>query len=388
MRSDPARMCGCPRSSPGGRGMSSVPGCERSWRCGRCSTASRLSSSSARAAAAASGGSSARIWVCRRGARKRHLAVDPIHAWRSQCGSGLEALSGGERIRRMTGRSRRACDQERGAARESTRRPARAAAVGLHAAGIRRVARPCTCSRASPASSTCGGTAPRSGPRSSSCSTGSRHRRPRRLRRRLDVASAARSSLIPTGSGRYHSYLCDEIVPFVDERYELEWLSRGRRQVERRLRRRGDGDAPARPLSRLRQPRRRRALRGLDPARSSGSRRGGCATPTSGSIERFLEELRTGPAPLAHPHDLHVLLQWGFSAAYSADEDGTIRLPYEIATAQVIPELWERWLEWDYPTLVPRHADALRGMTAIYVDVGHERRVVPRPRPRSGCAAS
>jgi hypothetical protein len=36
----------------------------------------------------------------------------------------------------------------------------------------------------------------------------------------------------------------------------------------------------------------------------------------------------------------------------------------------VIPELWERWLEWDYPTLVPRHADALRGMRAIYVDVG------------------
>ena len=39
-----------------------------------------------------------------------------------------------------------------------------------------------------------------------------------------------------------------------------------------------------------------------------------------GSIERFLDELRTGPAPLAHPDDLHILLQWGFSAAYSADD--------------------------------------------------------------------
>ena len=36
----------------------------------------------------------------------------------------------------------------------------------------------------------------------------------------------------------------------------------------------------------------------------------------------------------------------------------------------MIPELWERWLEWDYPTLVPRHADALRGLRAIYVDCG------------------
>ena len=36
----------------------------------------------------------------------------------------------------------------------------------------------------------------------------------------------------------------------------------------------------------------------------------------------------------------------------------------------MIPELWERWLDWDYPTLVPRHADALRELRAIYVDAG------------------
>ena len=36
----------------------------------------------------------------------------------------------------------------------------------------------------------------------------------------------------------------------------------------------------------------------------------------------------------------------------------------------MIPELWERWLEWDYPTLVPRHADALRDLRAIYFDCG------------------
>ena len=89
-----------------------------------------------------------------------------------------------------------------------------------------------------------------------------------------------------------------------------------------------------------------------------------------GDVERFREELRTSPAPLAHPDDLHVLLQLGFSAAYSSDPDGTIRLPYDPATAEVIPELWERWLEHDYPTLVPRHADALRNLRAIYVDCG------------------
>ena len=88
-----------------------------------------------------------------------------------------------------------------------------------------------------------------------------------------------------------------------------------------------------------------------------------------GSIERFLETLQ-GPAALAHPDDIHVLLQWGFAAAYSADADRTIRLPYDIATAEVIPELWERWLEWDYPALVELHANALRELRAIYFDAG------------------
>jgi pimeloyl-ACP methyl ester carboxylesterase len=171
------------------------------------------------------------------------------------------------------------------------------------------------------------------------------------------------------GSGRYHSYICDEIVPFVDERYE----SNGFRGVAGK----SSGGQGAAVTAMLRP----------DLFHGFASHAGGGLFEVSirpffriaarrlrdaygGSIGRFLDELRAGPAPLAHPDDLHVLLQWGFSAAYSADPDGTIHLPYDVATAQVIPELWERWLEWDYPTLVPRHADALREMRAIYVDSG------------------
>jgi pimeloyl-ACP methyl ester carboxylesterase len=171
------------------------------------------------------------------------------------------------------------------------------------------------------------------------------------------------------GSGRYHTYLCDEIVPFVDARYETNGLrgvsgksSGGYGAAVTAMLRpdlfsgfashAGGGlfDVSIRPYFRV-------------AARALRDRYGG-------SIERFLEELHTVPAPLAHPDDIHILLQWGFSAAYSAGEDGTPRLPYDPATAEVIPELWERWLEWDYPTLVPRHADALREMKAIYVDCG------------------
>jgi pimeloyl-ACP methyl ester carboxylesterase len=171
------------------------------------------------------------------------------------------------------------------------------------------------------------------------------------------------------GSGRYHTYLCEEVVPFVDARYDTSGL--------RGVAGKSSGGYGAAVTAMLRPD----LFHGF--ASHSG---GGLFEVTiqpffrvsvralrdryGGSIDRFLDELRTGVAPLAHPDDIHVLLQWGFSAAYSADEDGTIRLPYDTATAEVIPELWERWLEWDYPTLVPRHAEALRGLRAIYFDCG------------------
>ncbi|HJT55937.1 MAG TPA: enterochelin esterase, partial [Ktedonobacteraceae bacterium] len=34
------------------------------------------------------------------------------------------------------------------------------------------------------------------------------------------------------------------------------------------------------------------------------------------------------------------------------------------------PSVWERWLAWDPVRMVPRHAEALRSMKAIYIDAG------------------
>ena len=171
------------------------------------------------------------------------------------------------------------------------------------------------------------------------------------------------------GAGRYHTYLCDELVPFVDARFRTSGV--------RALSGKSSGGYGAAVTAMLRP----------DLFAGFASHAGGGLFEVTirpffrvaaralrdrygGSVERFLDELRAGPAPLAHPDDVHILLQWGFAAAYSADDDGTIRLPYDVATAEVVPELWERWLEWDYPTLVPRHADALRGLRAIYFDAG------------------
>ena len=172
-----------------------------------------------------------------------------------------------------------------------------------------------------------------------------------------------------SGSGRYHSYICGEVVPFVDGRYETN----GYRGVAGK----SSGGQGAAVTAMLRP----------DLFQGFASHAGGGLFEVSirpffrvaarrlrdaydGSIERFLEELRTGPAPLAHPDDLHILLQWGFSAAYSADDDGTVRLPFEVATGRLIDEVWRRWLDKDPVRMVPRFADQLRSMRAIWLDGG------------------
>jgi hypothetical protein len=58
------------------------------------------------------------------------------------------------------------------------------------------------------------------------------------------------------------------------------------------------------------------------------------------------------------------------AACYSADADGTVRLPFEPLTGRLIPEIWDRWLAWDPVRMAPAHADALRGLRAIWIDAG------------------
>ncbi len=114
------------------------------------------------------------------------------------------------------------------------------------------------------------------------------------------------------GSGRYHSYICDEIVPFVDERYETNGFRGVAGQVERRPGRRGDRDAAARPLLRLREPCGRRPVRGLDPAvlpargaaASRRVRRVGRALPRGAAL---VARPARAPARPAHPASVGLL---------------------------------------------------------------------------------
>ncbi|WP_433435442.1 hypothetical protein [Nonomuraea sp. CA-141351] len=89
-----------------------------------------------------------------------------------------------------------------------------------------------------------------------------------------------------------------------------------------------------------------------------------------GSYDAFLADFRSR-IPLTRPDELLIEI-YGYAAAYSADDDGTVRLPFDTNGA-LVPEVWERWLAWDPVRMARqnRYADALQSMRAIWIDAGN-----------------
>ena len=173
------------------------------------------------------------------------------------------------------------------------------------------------------------------------------------------------------GTGKYHTYLCDEIVPWVDENYRTLAAAAHRGIAGKSS---GGYGAMVTPLLRpdlfgglathagdalfevCYQPEFRESARAL-------------RDHYDGSFDRFWEDFRSRPA-LSKDSDGLLLNDWCMAACYSTDEDGTVRLPFDGATGELIPDVWERWLAWDPVRMVPKHADTMRGMRAIYIDAG------------------
>jgi molybdopterin converting factor small subunit len=88
-----------------------------------------------------------------------------------------------------------------------------------------------------------------------------------------------------------------------------------------------------------------------------------------GSYERFWENFRSRPA-FSKDHDDQLVNDWAMAACYSADEDGTVRLPFDPATGRLDEDVWARWLAWDPVRMAPRHAEALRSLRAVHIDAG------------------
>jgi S-formylglutathione hydrolase FrmB len=173
------------------------------------------------------------------------------------------------------------------------------------------------------------------------------------------------------GTGRYLTYLCDEVVPFVDARWRT-LPDRGRRGIAGK----SSGGYGAMVVPMLRPD-----VFGALATHAGDALFEACYQPAfresvrvlrdhyDGSFERFWADFRSRPA-FSKAGDETLMNDWCMAACYSADADGTVRLPYDPATGQTIDAVWARWLEWDPVRMVPRYADALRSMRAIWIDAG------------------
>jgi S-formylglutathione hydrolase FrmB len=172
-------------------------------------------------------------------------------------------------------------------------------------------------------------------------------------------------------TGRYHSYLCNEVVPFVDGRY--------RRLAKREHR--GIAGKSSGGYGAMVTPMLRPDLWGGLATHAGDASFENCYQPTfrdsaralrdeyEGSFEKFWEAFRSRPA-FSKKSDMLLLNDYCMAACYSADSDGSVKIPYDTTTGLLIPEVWERWLAWDPVRMVKKHTEALRTMTAIYIDAG------------------
>ena len=173
------------------------------------------------------------------------------------------------------------------------------------------------------------------------------------------------------GVGNYHTYLCDEIVPFVDSEYRTLASA-----AHRGIAGKSSGGYGAMVTPMLRPdlfgglathagdalfelsylPDFRDTVRAL-------------RDEYEGSFDRFWASFHSRPA-FAKSNDAQLLNTWAMAACYSANDDGSIDLPFDVETGQLRDEVWARWLAWDPVRMVEVHADALRGLRAIYIDSG------------------
>jgi S-formylglutathione hydrolase FrmB len=173
------------------------------------------------------------------------------------------------------------------------------------------------------------------------------------------------------GTGRYHTYLVQEVVDFVDARYRT-LPHRDHRGVAGK----SSGGYGAMVTAMLAPER----FGGLA-THAGDALFEVCFQPSFGQVARILRDrydgsyaafwadFRSRPA-MSKSHDDAMLNVWCMAACFSTDPDGTVHLPFDPATGRTDPQVWARWLQWDPVRMVPRHAQALRSMRAVWIDAG------------------
>jgi Putative esterase len=171
------------------------------------------------------------------------------------------------------------------------------------------------------------------------------------------------------GVGNYHTYLCDEVVAFVDDAYPTI-----RDAGSRGITGKSSGGYGAMVTPMLRPD-----LFGGLATHAGDALFEHCYLPDfrdalralrdyDGSWDAFWEDFRSRPA-FTKGSDFALLNTYAMAACYSANDDGSVAIPFD-ELGRLRDDVWSRWLEWDPVRMVDRHSEALRGLRAIYIDSG------------------
>jgi S-formylglutathione hydrolase FrmB len=176
-----------------------------------------------------------------------------------------------------------------------------------------------------------------------------------------------------TGTGPYQSYLCDEVVPFIDAGYPTA--------ADRE--RRGIAGHSSGGYGSMVVPMMRPGVFGALASHAGDALFEVCYIADfretarrlrddyEGSYEVFFERFAEAD-PITWKRFGAPLETYAYAACYSPDPDhpGKALLPFEIATGRLEDDVWERWLALDPVRMAPRHADELRSMRRIHLDGG------------------
>ncbi len=172
------------------------------------------------------------------------------------------------------------------------------------------------------------------------------------------------------GTGRYHSYLCDEVVPWVDARYRTA-ADRSHRAIAGKSS--GGFGAMITPMLRP-------DLFGSLATHAGDALYELCYLRDFGDCVRMLREYDgdifrwwaefTARTAFTRKADQTLLGVLGVAACFSASQDGTPELPFDPRTGVLREQVWQRWLDWDPVRMVPRYPAALRSLESIWIDAG------------------
>jgi S-formylglutathione hydrolase FrmB len=173
------------------------------------------------------------------------------------------------------------------------------------------------------------------------------------------------------GTGQYLSYLCDEIVPYVDGSY---------RTIAAREHRAAIGKSSG-------------GFGALVAAMLRPDVFGGCAShagdacyealyspwlprivralaPYDGDIMAWWRDFQQRLPAVFSEQERAIELMLGVAACFSPGANGVPLLPMDTTTGEIRPDVWQKWLAWDPVRMIPGHAEQLRALRGIWIDAG------------------